>query len=69
MTVNNAYLKLDELAAPDGYAAVPTAEELAYLIHFRKVCQRYRIEFAKADEDERAFVIHMAEKEFYQKQA
>ncbi len=67
--MNQTYLKLDELAAPDRYVAVPTEEDLGYLTHFRKVCQRYRIDFANADPDERAFVIHMAEKGFYQKQA
>ena len=67
--MNNAYLKLDELAAPDSYVAVPSAGDMAYQVHFRKVCQQYHIEFANADEDERAFVIHMAEREFYPKQA
>jgi hypothetical protein len=69
MRVKNAYLMLDELAAPDRYAAVSTEEELEYLVHFRKVCRRYQIDFAAADEDERAFVIHMAEKSFRRKRA
>ena len=42
---------------------------LAYVVHFRKTCQRYQIVFAKADSDERNFVIHMAEKTFLQKRA
>ena len=43
----------------------PTKEDLAYVVHFRKTCQRYQIDFAKADPDERDFVIHMAEKTFF----
>ena len=34
-----------------------------------KTCQRYQIDFAKADPDERDFVIRMAEKTFLQKRA
>lgn len=67
--LNNSYLKLDTIAAPNGYVAPPTEDNLAYLIHFRKVCNRYQIDFATADQDERDFVIHMAEKSFYQKRA
>ena len=52
------YLELDALAAPNGYVAPPTKEDLAYVVHFRK-----------ADSDERNFVIHMAEKTFLQKRA
>ena len=65
----NAYLKLDELAAPNSYVAVPSEEDLAYVAHFRQVCKRYQIAFAQADEDERDFVIRMAEKSFRQKGA
>ena len=61
---NKKYLELDALAAPNGYVAPPTKEDLAYVVHFRKTCQRYQIDFAKADPDERDFVIHMAEKIF-----
>ena len=61
--------ELDALAAPNGYVAPPTKEDLAYVVHFRKTCQRYQIDFAKADSDERDFVIHMAEKTFLQKRA
>lgn len=49
--------------------APPTQEDLAYVVHFRKTCQRYQIDFVKADQDERNFVIHMAEKTFFQKRA
>ena len=63
---NKKYLELDALAAPNGYVA---NEDLAYVVHFRKTCQRYQIDFAKADSDERDFVIHMAEKTFLQKRA
>ena len=66
---NEKYLELDALAAPDSYVAPPTKENLAYVVHFRKTCQRYQIVFAKADSDERNFVIHMAEKTFLQKRA
>ena len=61
---NEKYLELDALAAPNGYVAPPMKEDLAYVVHFRKTCQRYQIDFAKADPDERDFVIHMAEKAF-----
>ena len=61
---NEKYLELDALAAPNGYVAPPTKEDLACVVHFRKTCQRYQIDFAKADSDERDFVIHMAEKTF-----
>ncbi len=61
---NEKYLELDALAAPDSYVAPPTKENLAYVVHSRKTCQRYQIVFAKADSDERNFVIHMAEKTF-----
>ena len=60
---NHDQIELDALAAP------PTQEALAYVVHFRKTCQRYQIDFAKADQDERNFVIHMAEKTFFQKRA
>ena len=46
---NKKYLELDALAAPNGYVAPPTKEDLAYVVHFRKTCQRYQIDFAKAD--------------------
>ena len=64
------YLKLDDLAAPDGYVAAPsTSEDLAYIAHFRQACKRYNINFASADQDERDFVIRMAEKNFARKRA
>ena len=52
---NKKYLELDALAAPNGYVVPPTKEDLAYVVHFRKTCQRYQIDFAKADPDERDF--------------
>ena len=52
---NEKYLELDALATPNGYVAPPTKEDLAYVVHFRKTCQRYQIDFAKADSDERDF--------------
>ena len=52
------------------YGAIPVSkEDLAYVVYFRKTCQRYQINFSKADSDERNFVIHMAEKTFLQKRA
>ncbi len=59
------YSELDFLAAPNGYVAAPTAQDISYLTYFRQVCKRYNINFAEADSDEREFVIHMAEKGFY----
>ena len=38
---NEKYLELDALAAPNGYVAPPMKEDLAYVVHFRKTCQRY----------------------------
>ena len=61
---NEKYLELDALAAPNGYVAPPMKEDLAYVVHFRKTCQRYQIDFAKANLDEHNFVIQMAEKIF-----
>jgi len=63
------FSKLDNLAAPDNYAAPSTSEDLAYIVHFRRVCHRYNIDFAHADPDEREFVLRMAEKSFFQKRA
>ena len=37
---NKKYLELDALAAPNGYVVPPTKEDLAYVVHFRKTCQR-----------------------------
>ena len=69
MMLEEKYLKLDDLAAPDGYVVPSTSEDLAYIAHFRQVCKRYNIDFASADQDERDFVIRMAEKNFAQKRA
>ena len=33
------YLELDALAAPNGYVAPPTKEDLAYVVHSRMTCQ------------------------------
>ena len=63
------YSELDFLAAPNRYVAVPTVQDVSYLTYFRQVCKRYNINFAAADQDEREFVIHMAEKGFYQLEA
>ena len=61
------YLKLDDLAAPDGYVAPSSDEDLAFSASFRQTCKRYNIDFASADQDERDFVMLMAEKNFAQK--
>ena len=66
---NNKYIDLDKAAAPNNYVAIPSEEDLAYVVHFRQICKRYQIDFATADDDERSFVIHMAEKSFIQKRA
>ena len=64
--LEETYLRLDDLAAPDGYVAPSTIEDLAYITYFRQTCRRYNIDFAIADQDERDFVIRMAEKNFAQ---
>ena len=64
MMLEEKYLRLDDLAAPDGYVAPSTIEDLAYITYFRQTCRRYNINFAIADE--RDFVIRMAEKNFAQ---
>ena len=61
------YLKLDDLAAPDEYVAPSSDEDLAVAASFRQTCKRYNIDFASADQDERDFVMLMAEKNFAQK--
>ena len=63
------FSRLDELAAPNGYVAPSTKEDLGYLAYFRQGCKRYSIVFSEADQDERDFVIRMAEKGYYPKQA
>ena len=63
------FAKLDELAAPSGYVAPPTKDDLEYTIYFRQVCKRYNIDFSKADPDEREFVVRMAEKGYYVRRA
>lgn len=67
--INDKYTQLDRMAAPYGYVAPISEREEGYLSYFRKTCQRYNIVFSKADEDEREFVIRMAEKGYYRKQA
>ena len=37
---NHEYLELDALAAPNGYVAPPTQEDLSYVVHLRKTCKR-----------------------------
>lgn len=63
------YAKLDEVAAPNSYVALPASEDLSYVIHFRQICKRYNIDFSTADPDERDFVMRMAEKSFMSKRA
>ena len=69
MMPEEKYLRLDDLAAPDGYTTPSAGEDLAYITYFRQTCKRYNIGFAIADQDKRDFVIHMAEKNFAQKRA
>ena len=50
------YAKLDDLAGPDSFVTPPSQTDLAYILHFQ-------------NEDERDFVIRMAEKSFYSMRA
>lgn len=68
MILEEKHLRLDVLAAPDGYAVPSTSEDLAYVTYFRQACKRYNIDFAIADQDERDFVMLIAEKNFARKQ-
>lgn len=63
------YMKLDDLAAPNEYVVLPSEDDLDYVIRFRQVCKRYNIDFAKADQDEREFILRMVEKSLYPKRA
>lgn len=67
MILEEKHLRLDDLAAPDGYVAPSTGEDLAFITSFRQACKRYNIDFASADQDECDFIIRMAEKNFAQK--
>lgn len=69
MMPEEKYLILDDLAAPNGYVAPSTSKDLTYIAYFRQTCKRYNIDFASADQDERDFVICMAEKNFARKRA
>ena len=69
MMLEEKYLKLDDLAALDGYVAPSTSEDLTYIAYFRQACNHYNIDFASADQDERDFVTRMVEKKFAQKRA
>ena len=63
------YAKLDDLAGPDSYVTAPSQTDLDYIIQFQQTCKCYHIDFATVDEDERDFVVHMAEKNFFAKRA
>lgn len=67
--IQEQFLKLDDMAAPNGYTAPSTREDLAYIVHFRQMCKRYNIDFSSADQDEQDFILHMTEKSFYTKRA
>lgn len=67
--ISERFLKLDDMAAPNGYTAPSTSEDLAYIVHFRRMCKRYHIDFSSADQDERDFILRMTEKSFYPKRA
>ena len=69
MMLEEKYLRLDDIATPDGYVAPSTSDDFVYIAYFRQACKRYNIDFASADQDERDFVIRMAEKNFAQKRA
>lgn len=67
--IQERFLKLDDMAAPDGYTAPSTGEDLAYIARFRQMCRRYHINFSSADQDERDFILRMTEKSFCPKRA
>lgn len=46
--IQERFLKLDDMAAPNGYTAPSTSEDLAYIVHFRQMCKRYHIDFSSA---------------------
>ena len=35
------YAKLDDLAGPDSFVTPPSQTDLAYILHFQKICKRY----------------------------
>ena len=43
------YAKLDDLAGPDSFVTPPSQTDLAYILHFQKICKRYNIDFATAE--------------------
>ena len=63
------YAKLDDLAGPDSFVTTPSQTDLAYILHIQKICKRYNIDCATADEEERDFVIRMTEKSSYSMRA
>lgn len=67
--IQEKFLKLDDMAAPNGYTSPATSEDLAYIVHFRQTCKRYNIDFSSADQDEQDFILRMTEKSFYPKRA
>lgn len=67
--IQEQFLRLDDLAAPNGYTVPSTSEDLAYIAYFRQMCKRYNIDFSSADQDEQDFILHMTEKSFYPKRA
>lgn len=67
--IQEQFLRLDDLAAPNGYTAPSTSEDLAYIAYFRQMCKRYNIDFSSADQDEQDFILRMTEKSFYPKRA
>ena len=58
------YAKLDDLAGPDSFYTPPSQTALALILPFQKICKRYNIDCATADEDGRDLGIRMAEKSF-----
>ena len=54
------YLKLDDLAAPDGYVAPSSDEDLTFVASFRQTCKRYNIDFTYANQEERDFVMWLS---------
>lgn len=64
MAWKDKYEILDDFGAPNNYVVPPSVDDTSYVIHFRKTCKRYKFDFAKADVNERDFVMQIAENSF-----
>ena len=57
MMLEEKYLRLDDLAAPDGYVAPSTNEDLAYIAYFRQACKRCQRQSEIVRKRRRNFVV------------